>query len=278
MKANKNLNIKRNTSAQVGIGTLIIFIAMVLVAAVAAAVLIQTSGVLQQQAQATGKEATQEVSSNLQVRNVEGIRASNSSDLTKLSSTVDLLRLTVGLNVGSASVDVNQLVISITDGRTSNNLVYAGNEQTHSTPGAGDGNMAGFNSAGSADGHLETLITNTTTVGDNELGNNAANYFTVAQIRDEDGSFSQGNPVMNTGDLILLYIATTSKGVQDNAGDYNRLGTITDIGGDLKDSGLNLVPRTTVNIVMTPEAGATTTVSFVTPSSYGVRESVQLYP
>ncbi len=274
MKANKNLNMKRNASAQVGIGTLIIFIAMVLVAAVAAAVLIQTSGVLQQQAQATGKEATQEVSSNLQVRNVEGIRASHTTNTTDISDTIDLLRLSVGLNVGSAPVDINQLVISITDGRTSNNLVYAGNKQTFSNPGEADGQMSGFDyDANTGSGHLESLLTNDTS----NSGDNSANYFTVEKIRDEDGSFSQGNPVMNTGDLILLYIATIS---EDAAGssEFNQLGTANIDGSDLKDSGLELVPRTTVDIVMTPEAGATTTVSFVTPSLYGVRESVQLYP
>lgn len=104
MKANRT-NILKNDTGDVGIGTLIIFIAMVLVAAVAAAVLIQTSGVLQQKAQQTGKEATTEVSSNLKITAVVGERSTTSvENLTKLNVTVEL-------SAGGSDIDFRQVLV-----------------------------------------------------------------------------------------------------------------------------------------------------------------------
>ena len=61
-----------NERGQVGIGTLIVFIAMVLVAALAAGVLINTAGLLQSQAEATGEESSEQVTDRVQVSSVSG--------------------------------------------------------------------------------------------------------------------------------------------------------------------------------------------------------------
>lgn len=110
MRANaKFRRILRSDRAEVGVGTLIIFIAMVLVAAVAAAVIIGTSGDLQQRAQTTGKEATEEVSSNLRVIGVYGIRNSTAVDIWQL-------KFQLTLAAGSKDVPMDELVIRFADG------------------------------------------------------------------------------------------------------------------------------------------------------------------
>lgn len=115
MKANRSI---RKDRAEVGVGTLIVFIAMVLVAAVAAAVLINTTGTLQQRAQATGKEATQEVASNLKAQAVYGHR--NDTTTSKVHKVV----MAVELSAGAVSIDLTKLIVRMSDGSATWNYDY----------------------------------------------------------------------------------------------------------------------------------------------------------
>ena len=58
---------------QVGIGTLIVFIAMVLVAAIAAGVLVDTAGFLQSKSQQTGEDSTDKVTNRVEVIDTYGV-------------------------------------------------------------------------------------------------------------------------------------------------------------------------------------------------------------
>ncbi|MDB9302298.1 hypothetical protein PN417_15305 [Halorubrum ezzemoulense] len=110
---------------QVGIGTLIVFIAMVLVAAIAAGVLINTAGFLQTQAEATGQESTDLVSERIDVTSEVGIVGDPATGV------LNEVRLGVSGAPGADQIDLTQTTIQAVGPGGQQNLVFT------STPSGG---------------------------------------------------------------------------------------------------------------------------------------------
>jgi len=189
-----------NDTADVGIGTLIIFIAMVLVAAVAAAVLIQTSGVLQQKAQQTGKEAATEVTSNLNIVSVIG-------NLNTVTDKLENLTIAIQLSSGGQNIDFQSVVIKYIDNQTTNTMNYSSNT------------TANLNS-------------------------------TIFNYTEQRYVGSAENKVLSPGELGIITIKPS-----------NAMG--------LREKGL---------IEIVPETGTMIMKEVVTPSTWGNKEFIQLFP
>jgi flagellin-like protein len=95
---------------QVGIGTLIVFIAMVLVAAIAAGVLINTAGFLQTKSEATGQEASSQVSNRVTVVAATGDVTGEANDAYK-NGTVRYVNLTVMRSAGAENINLSSATI-----------------------------------------------------------------------------------------------------------------------------------------------------------------------
>jgi flagellin FlaB len=99
-------SLKKDEKGMMGIGTLIIFIAMVLVAAVAATVLIQTGQVLQQKAYKVGTETIEEVSSGVGIEDIVGYTNVNETH-------VQYMAFVVTPRAGSGYLDLQNMVMTV---------------------------------------------------------------------------------------------------------------------------------------------------------------------
>ncbi|WP_456475160.1 archaellin/type IV pilin N-terminal domain-containing protein [Candidatus Pyrohabitans sp.] len=168
-------------------GTLIIFIAMILVAAVAAGVLLKTSGGLQQKATVTGEQATKEVSTNIKVTNVVGY-----SNDTSSSKQIRAIILTAQLASGSGDVKYSDIVLTYQEGNTYVSGIAYNNTKTLSA------SLYSYNSTtGIATGIENGNITAGTDY-------DKAQFY-IRRLKDKDSSGSE-NTVLEPGEIIeILY-------------------------------------------------------------------------
>ena len=108
---------KKDKHAEMGVGTMIIFIAMVLVAAVAASVLISTANKVREQAQNTGDQAINNVASGFVVQDVTGTVNAGFTQITDLT-------VQMRLQAGSPSINMDLVSIQFVSGTTNDMLSF----------------------------------------------------------------------------------------------------------------------------------------------------------
>ena len=109
---------KKDGRGEVGIGTMIVFIAMILVAATAASVLISTANQVREQAQATGDQAINNVASGFIVQDV--VAQVNQTT----GNAIDNLTIYMRLSAGSPSINLDNVVLTLVSGDLNLFLAY----------------------------------------------------------------------------------------------------------------------------------------------------------
>ena len=114
---------------QVGIGTLVVFIAMVLVAAVAAGVLINTAAFLQATAEDAGKESVDRVVDGVEVVTAAGHVTPDANDNVE-NGTVETVRLWIRPRPAAGDIDVSELSVKWVGEHQAKSLSFSGSDPT----------------------------------------------------------------------------------------------------------------------------------------------------
>jgi len=184
-KKSPKAKISKDTKAMVGIGTLIVFIAMILIAAVASSVLIQTSETLQQRARTVGTSTIREVSAGMTIEDVTGYCDEN-------KTLIQYLALGVRPRAGSKDIDLSLAHMSI---KYDNLSILALNESL----------VQSVNTDGKSVFYTPVVSGSNYTI----LDNVSAVDFGVIVLHDADGSVTNTYG-MNSGDKVLIIVNLTA--------------------------------------------------------------------
>ena len=191
---------KEDEEADMGIGTMIVFIAMILVSAVAAGLLINTAYEVQQQAEETGKLAIKNVATSFQIINAMGDRGSGGTgDITSLE-------FKIGLVAGSPDTAMNNVIIEVTTSSAEDNLVFQSDATQAAVQHEWDDHDATDTAA------LVAMATSGVDYTAQELRDPGADFYETSLTGEDD----EPNYVVSQGALIRVFInPSTDIGTQD---------------------------------------------------------------
>ena len=183
-----------------GIDAMIIFIAIILVAGVAATVFIKSAGQFELQSMKTAYDTMREVSSGLEVVKIEGM--TNDSNITRGLSKFLII---VQIRPGAGSIDLNNTFILLSNEDVKALLRY---------------NSSVFN--GSVSGDIFSSIT---------WGGLDGEHFGIIVLQDEDKSLSKNSnsPTLNRGDKAALVVYCNVSATFNSS-----IKTRTDVSGQIK--------------------------------------------
>ena len=225
-----------NDRGQVGIGTLIVFIAMVLVAAIAAGVLINTAGLLQSQAEATGEESSEQVTDRVQVSSVSGTAlVEDDPDSFEDGSEINLIESTVLRSPGADDINLNNAIIEVF-----------------------------------ANGQSDTLTANEDDIGDTESAIASSDAVFEEDAGDENDNIQPLD--LDEGEFLIQNVQNTDDGTLSDSSDRAKLiFSLENI-----DPQAMLETGDTVSITITTSSGGTAFVEKRAPSSIEEGSTVRL--